>query len=192
MQTSDQSLSSEDPLEKEKAAHSSILAWRIPWTVQSIGSQESDTTEWLSLHFICLRSSFISFPVTWLFSLPFFSIWFVALYLIDLEELSILNICDTSCKFIFLRLLSFFFLAALGLRCSEGAFSNCTLHRASLVVWQWVSLWDLRSLTRDQILSPCTGRQILNHWTTREVPSGCCLLILLFVIFFWRLFCLTF
>ena len=23
----------EDPLEKEKATHSSILAWRIPWTV---------------------------------------------------------------------------------------------------------------------------------------------------------------
>ena len=45
MQTLDQSLSLEDPLEKEKATHSSILAWRIPWTVQSIGSQESDTTE---------------------------------------------------------------------------------------------------------------------------------------------------
>ena len=28
-----------DPLEKGKAAHSSIVAWRIPWTVQSIGSQ---------------------------------------------------------------------------------------------------------------------------------------------------------
>ena len=28
-----QSLSWEDPLEKEKATHSSILAWRIPWTV---------------------------------------------------------------------------------------------------------------------------------------------------------------
>ena len=27
-----QSLSWEDPLEKEKATHSSILAWRIPWT----------------------------------------------------------------------------------------------------------------------------------------------------------------
>ena len=27
------SLGWEDPLEKEKAAHSSILAWRIPWTV---------------------------------------------------------------------------------------------------------------------------------------------------------------
>ena len=24
----------EDPLEKEKATHSSILAWRIPWTIQ--------------------------------------------------------------------------------------------------------------------------------------------------------------
>ena len=32
-------LSWEDPLEKGKATHSSILAWRIPWTVQSMGSQ---------------------------------------------------------------------------------------------------------------------------------------------------------
>ena len=29
----------EDPLEKGKATHSSVLAWRIPWTVQSMGSQ---------------------------------------------------------------------------------------------------------------------------------------------------------
>ena len=39
-----QSLNWEDPLEEEMAAHSSILAWRIPWTeepggLQSIGSQ---------------------------------------------------------------------------------------------------------------------------------------------------------
>ena len=39
-----QSLGQEDPLEKEMAAHSSILAWRIPWTeepggLQSLGSQ---------------------------------------------------------------------------------------------------------------------------------------------------------
>ena len=33
------SLGWEDPLEKGKATHSSILAWRIPWTVLSIGSQ---------------------------------------------------------------------------------------------------------------------------------------------------------
>ena len=39
-----QSLGLEDPLEKEMATHSSILAWRIPWMeepgkLQPIGSQ---------------------------------------------------------------------------------------------------------------------------------------------------------
>ena len=34
-----QSLGWEDPLVKGKATHSSILAWRIPWTVQSTGLQ---------------------------------------------------------------------------------------------------------------------------------------------------------
>ena len=39
-----QSLGQEDPLEKEMATHSSILAWRIPWMeepgrLQSTGSQ---------------------------------------------------------------------------------------------------------------------------------------------------------
>ena len=34
-----QSLGWEDPLKKGKATHSNILAWRIPWTVQSMGSQ---------------------------------------------------------------------------------------------------------------------------------------------------------
>ena len=43
----------EDPLEKEMATHSSTLAWRIPWIeepsrLQSMGSQESDTTWWLN------------------------------------------------------------------------------------------------------------------------------------------------
>ena len=32
-ETQVQSLSQEDTLEKEMATHSSILAWRIPWTV---------------------------------------------------------------------------------------------------------------------------------------------------------------
>ena len=34
-----QSLGWKDPLENGKAIHSSILAWRIPWTVQSMGSK---------------------------------------------------------------------------------------------------------------------------------------------------------
>ena len=38
-----QTLGLEDPLEKGMATHSSILAWRIPWTTW--GCKESDTTE---------------------------------------------------------------------------------------------------------------------------------------------------
>ena len=48
-------LGQEDPLKKETATHSSILAWRIPWTkkkkqtepggLQSLGHKESDITE---------------------------------------------------------------------------------------------------------------------------------------------------
>ena len=30
-------------------------------------------------------------------------------------------------------------------------------------------MWDLSSPSRDWTCFPCTGRQILNHWTTREV-----------------------
>ena len=43
------SLSQEDPLEKEMATHSSLLAWRIPWTEEPgklyspWGFKESDT-----------------------------------------------------------------------------------------------------------------------------------------------------
>ena len=49
-----QSLGWEDPLQKGMATHSSILAWTIPWTeepgrLQSMGLQESDTTETLTL-----------------------------------------------------------------------------------------------------------------------------------------------
>ena len=44
------SLGREDPLEEGMAAHSSALAWRIPWTeapggLQSWGHSESDTPE---------------------------------------------------------------------------------------------------------------------------------------------------
>ena len=48
------SLSQEDPLEKGMATHSSILAWRIPWTeepggLQCMGHKELDMTEQLTL-----------------------------------------------------------------------------------------------------------------------------------------------
>ena len=72
-----QSLGSEDLLEKEMATHSSILAWKIPWTVepgrlQSMGSQRvrHDWATSLSLSYIYVyiyiyihiwNSAFISF-----------------------------------------------------------------------------------------------------------------------------------
>ena len=48
-ETQVRSLDQEDPLEKEMAIHSSILAWKTLWTEKpgrllSMGLQESDTT----------------------------------------------------------------------------------------------------------------------------------------------------
>ena len=71
------SLGWEDPLKKETAPLSSILAWRIWWTeetgrVRSMGSQESDTTEQLThtgpggaLHNVLSRNHQIIFCSTY-------------------------------------------------------------------------------------------------------------------------------
>ena len=40
------SLGQEDPLEKEMATHSSILAWRIPWTEEPGGLQSMESQSW--------------------------------------------------------------------------------------------------------------------------------------------------
>ena len=55
-ETQIQSLGWEDPLEKEMASHSSILAWTIPWTEERgrlyspWGHKELDTTERLQFN----------------------------------------------------------------------------------------------------------------------------------------------
>ena len=51
-ETWDQSLGWEDPLEKGKATHASILAWRIPWTLLSMGCKMLEMTEQLSLSYL--------------------------------------------------------------------------------------------------------------------------------------------
>ena len=54
LETRVRSLGWEDPLEKGMATHSSVLAWRIPWTEEpgglydSWGHKKSDVTEWLA------------------------------------------------------------------------------------------------------------------------------------------------
>ena len=56
-----QSLGREDSLEKEMAIHSSVLAWKIPWTQEPgagycpWGRKESDMTERLHFHFLIIQ-----------------------------------------------------------------------------------------------------------------------------------------
>ena len=50
-ETKVRSLGWEDPLEKEIATHSGILAWKIPWTEEPWYRKELDTTERLHFHF---------------------------------------------------------------------------------------------------------------------------------------------
>ena len=52
------SLGLEDPLDKEMAAHSSILAWKIPWAEKPGGLQSKGLQKtWLSTHTRAKRSS---------------------------------------------------------------------------------------------------------------------------------------
>ena len=51
-----QPLGWEDPLEKGTPTHSSILAWRIPWTIQSMESQRVGH-DWATFTFFTVQSS---------------------------------------------------------------------------------------------------------------------------------------
>ena len=72
-----QSLGWEDPLEEEMTTHSSILAWRIPWTeepggLQPVGSQRVNTTEEEILHKEHFRDEKASFKM---YSIPFLDLF---------------------------------------------------------------------------------------------------------------------
>ena len=45
-----QSLGQEDPLEKEMAIHSSILAWKMPWTEEPDRLQSMGSQSWIQLN----------------------------------------------------------------------------------------------------------------------------------------------
>ena len=55
------SLGWEDPLEKGKATHSSMLAWKIPWTIQSTKSQ----TQLNDFHFVFFKE-ILQYARTWI------------------------------------------------------------------------------------------------------------------------------
>ena len=66
----------------------------------------------------------------------------------------------------------FFFLAISGLSWSMQDCSLCYMGFSSCGIQAQLpqGMWDLVSPARDQTHIPWTGRGILNHWTTREVP----------------------
>ena len=99
---------------------------------------------------------------------------------------------DTSWLFFVFNIYLFIYLAALGLSCGTWGrhcvmwdllvgvhgLSHCGTrtpgYPGSVVVP--CGLWHMgSSSTRDQTCVPCVGGQILNHWTTRDVPvtHGC-------------------
>ena len=75
----------EDSLEKGMATHSSILAWRIPWTeksggLQSVGSQESNTTKRLNHQQSCVITKKAYFFKIVLFTISIFFNHLLTLY----------------------------------------------------------------------------------------------------------------
>ena len=90
----------------------------------------------------------------------------------------------TTREVLFLKNIIYLFLVALGLRCCEqgalpdcgawdshcGGCSCCREHAQQLWCTGLAALQCVESSqTRDQTRVPCTGWQILNQWTTREV-----------------------
>ena len=61
------------------------------------------------------------------------------------------------------------------LRISHCATQTFLVARRLLCSWRVHAylpqgMWDFSALTRGRTLVPCIGRQILNHWNTRDVP----------------------
>ena len=158
------SLGQEDPLEKGKATHSSILAWRIPWTeesgaLQSMGSQRirhswSDRacthTQFLLLNSI----SAVAVSVTCFLKLMIQFCFWLSWVFTAAHSLSLVN-GDCSCLwcwgFLWWWLLLF---QSVGSRCSA---SVAAAHRLSCSVACGIFL------DRYPTCVPCVGRQILIH-----------------------------
>ena len=64
-----QSVCWEDPLENRMATHSSILAWRTPWTeepsgLQSTGCKKSDMIEQLTLSLFSFKNLYLNLSIS--------------------------------------------------------------------------------------------------------------------------------
>ena len=171
------SLVQEDLLEAGMATHSNILAWRIPWTEKPGGLQSTGLQrvrhDWSDL--ARTHSFFVQVLCTRRCSECMTPINFFDLILSSQQP----------CKEVFLSSLFykwrnwaqetiyFFILTVLSLQQHEGFLELwCLGSRARKLTScsKWVEL-HLSSPTRGWTHILCTERRILNHWTTRKVPS---------------------
>ena len=130
------SLGWEDPVEKGMATHSSILAWRIPWTeepggLQSMGSQRV-------IHSL-VTNTFNLYLFIWLPQVR------VVAWGIFVESFGI-SCCKTQILYLW----------PVGSVVTRGVSFS--------VAWSILVPWPGM-----EPHIPCIARQILNHWTTREV-----------------------
>ena len=128
------SLDWQDPLEEGMATHSSILAWRIPWTEEPggyspWGRRESDTTERAHLELTGGQSRILPHSFCWRSNLPTLSVprgkcWSV------LVHRSLLALFHSR--------------ASLPSKCLFGTLhtmSHCTVSYESLCVTEWWGPW---------------------------------------------------
>ena len=163
-----QSLGRQDPLEKEMATHSSILAWRIPSSLVGYrlwGLKESDTTEWLHFHY-----SFIYIYISGLngiFSPPSIHIRKLELiqYLPTFFPFSFHNMTNSLLLFVGCIISKFYFLSEHSISCTICCFQN--IHRKQCDPERW----KINKLGKSIILPVVLVLSLLSDVTLAMVDS---------------------
>ena len=159
-------------MEKEMATHSSILAWRIPWTEepgrlrsmasQRVGHDWSDSA----------RASGFAYSLSPPLFLSEFYLCFKALIGVSpatyppTSHLSF-KCCNTETATWIIPAFLSFFLSLYWIFYNIASVLCFFWGRGGRGYW---GMWDLSSPTRDGTQPPCIGRWSPNHWTAREVP----------------------
>ena len=149
------SLGGEDPLEEGMAAHSSLLAWRIPWTeepgrLQSTGSQR-------------VRHDWVTNILTWTFHCSFYPSGNILICLFIHGFLFSSVVINVSFPF----WCFFFFFHGLPLSPFLKSLLNLLQYSFCFMFSFFRSwgIWDLGSPSRGRNCTSCIGRRSLNDWT---------------------------
>ena len=179
-----QSLGWEDPLEKGKVTHSSILAWRIPWGRKEYSGLENfhgvaESQTWLSdFHFTSFTCNMFRLCPWWCTYQHFIGFYCsVTLHCKDISHF----ICSFIFWWTFGLCLCCCLVAELCLTpcdpmdCSQPDFSVHGVFQARKLEWVAISFSRGSSWPRDQThisYVASTGRQILDCWATREAQAN--------------------